>query len=230
MTTEEIRVIFDKYNRLIFRGELKPLPIVPSRAKGFLAALKYERKRQWWGKTTYGNARMFVSEEIRKLKTESEVEDVIIHEMIHYYILSKGLRDASPHGATFRRLMDEINKTFGRSITVSHKLSAEETRLRREEKQQRVRRHCFCIVHFKDGQQAIVVAAETKVLRFWSEIDRRPDVENYAWYVSTNPFFNRFPHVITLKFYLISQTELNENLSDALRLSRHGYEIKADKR
>ncbi len=229
MTTENIRAIFDKFNQLVFKGELPPLPIVPSRARGFLAALKYEKKRNWWGTTTCGNARMFVSGEILKLKTESEVEDVVIHEMIHYYIMRKGLRDNSPHGPVFRRLMNEINDRFDRHITISHKLSAEETRRRCEEKQQKIRRHCFCVVRFRDSRLAVCVAAETRLSRFWKEIAASSEIESYSWYVSKNPFFNRYPHAVTLKFYLISPEELEEQLADALRLKRCGDEIKACK-
>jgi len=40
---------------------------------------------------------------------EREVEDTILHEMIHYYILSNQMQDTSAHGEIFMRMMKDIN-------------------------------------------------------------------------------------------------------------------------
>ncbi len=219
MPTSNIPLIFDRFNSLIFGGELKPVPIVPSRARTFLAAMKFERKRNLFGKVAYSNVRMVVSGQIQTLKTEKEVEDVIIHEMIHYYILSKGLKDDAPHGKIFRRMMEDINQKFGRNITVSHKLAKEEAAKRQDERRNRIRKHIFCIVRFRDGQLAIIVVAETRLADFIRAIRRMPNVKDSEWYVSTDTFFNRYPHSKTLKFYVITQAELDEHLKNSIRLA-----------
>lgn len=52
--------------------------------------------------------------------SECELEDTIIHEMIHYYIGVHQWRDTSAHGRLFRQMMNDINERFGRQVTVSH--------------------------------------------------------------------------------------------------------------
>ncbi len=227
MITNDIQKIFDRFNSLIFGGELKPVPIVPSRARTFLAAVKFERKRNLFGKVTYSNVRMVVSGQILTLKTEQEVEDVIIHEMIHYYILSKEWKDDAPHGTVFRRMMDEINLKFARNISVSHKLGKEETAKKQEERRNRIRKHVFCVARFRDGQIGIIVVAEARIFDFWESVKSIRDMKEYAWYMSTDIFFNRYPHSKTLKFYVITQVEIDEHVNNAVRLERCGDEIRA---
>ena len=63
---------------------------------------------------------------------ERLLEDTIIHEMIHYHILSNQLQDTSAHGKLFRKMMDDINARFGRNVTISHKPTEEEREKDRE--------------------------------------------------------------------------------------------------
>jgi len=51
--------------------------------------------------------------------SERELQNVLIHEMIHYEIALSGRRDSSPHGVIFRTRMQEINSKYGWNITVS---------------------------------------------------------------------------------------------------------------
>lgn len=51
--------------------------------------------------------------------TADELEDVMVHEMIHYSIAYSGLIDTAPHGTLFRTLMADFNERFGRHITIS---------------------------------------------------------------------------------------------------------------
>lgn len=55
--------------------------------------------------------------------SEDEIEDTIIHEMIHYYIGYNQLEDTSAHGAIFQQVMNAINEKYGRHLSISHKSS-----------------------------------------------------------------------------------------------------------
>ena len=57
---------------------------------------------------------------------EYVMEDIILHEMIHYYIAVNQLRDTSSHGRLFRREMARINADGNRHITISYRLSKEQ--------------------------------------------------------------------------------------------------------
>ena len=54
---------------------------------------------------------------------EEEIEDTIIHEMIHYFIEVNKMEDSSAHGPLFLHMMNTINEKFGRHLTVSRKAS-----------------------------------------------------------------------------------------------------------
>ena len=49
--------------------------------------------------------------------TEEQFRDIMIHEMIHYYLLYVGLDTKCRHGKEFKRLMDDFNIRHGFNIT-----------------------------------------------------------------------------------------------------------------
>jgi predicted SprT family Zn-dependent metalloprotease len=57
---------------------------------------------------------------------EDVVQDTILHEMIHYSIAVKQIRDTSAHGKLFRAEMARINAEGNRHIRISYRLSPEQ--------------------------------------------------------------------------------------------------------
>ncbi len=110
---------FQEYNMLMFDGKLPELPIKLSRAKTSLGQLAFKRKRTWYGKVVLYDFRLRISTQFDL--PEKELEDVIIHEMIHYYIFVSKQKDKSAHGPLFRQIMKEINARYGRSVSISRK-------------------------------------------------------------------------------------------------------------
>jgi len=49
--------------------------------------------------------------------TESQFRDIMIHEMIHYYLLYVGLDTECSHGKEFRKMANEFNTKYGFNIT-----------------------------------------------------------------------------------------------------------------
>ncbi|MDO4497365.1 MAG: SprT-like domain-containing protein [Bacteroidales bacterium] len=119
-TKEYVEQKFGEYNQLMFDGQLPPLPIELGHARGYLGKLCYKKKRNFWGRTTCFDFKMRINAALDM--SESLLEDTIIHEMIHYYIGYKKLKDTSPHGQLFRAMMKDINTRFDRHITISVKL------------------------------------------------------------------------------------------------------------
>lgn len=118
-TVTYIEQKFEEFNRQIFGGKLPKIPVELSDAKTFLGQCVYKRRRKPFGKTELYDFRLRINTRIDL--PEREVEDTIIHEMIHYYIGYNQLKDASAHGPLFLSIMNEINRKFGRHLTVSHK-------------------------------------------------------------------------------------------------------------
>lgn len=57
--------------------------------------------------------------------SEREIDDTLVHEMIHQYIIQNGIHDTSAHGRTFKDYMQRVNKAFAGdlNITVRGKVS-----------------------------------------------------------------------------------------------------------
>ncbi len=207
VTTDYIRERFALFNGMMFGGRLEMPPLKVSNARSTLGQVRCKRSAQRDGTWRYGDFEFVISGRLKL--NERAIDDVIIHEMIHYYILSNRIQDTGPHGVVFRRMMDEINSRYGRNIGVRHRMTEEEhaTDSRRS-------LHMVCVVRGK-GWTGIIVAARTRVRALWDAPTHILDVTEWNWYASYDPYFNRFPHVRTLKVYKVAEEELRAHLSGA---------------
>ena len=105
----------------MFAGKLPMLPIKLSDAKTFLGVCTYKKRIGKDGKVEKYDFALRVNTRIEL--SEDEIEDTIIHEMIHYYIGYNQLEDTSAHGAIFQQVMNAINEKYGRHLSISHKSS-----------------------------------------------------------------------------------------------------------
>ena len=55
--------------------------------------------------------------------TESQFRDIMIHEMIHYYLLYMGLDNKCTHGKEFKKMCNEFNSKYGMNLSVRIDLS-----------------------------------------------------------------------------------------------------------
>lgn len=218
-TLDYIESKFHEFNALIFDGVLKPLPFKLSSARTFLGQLRYRRRRKWLGGWIYEDFQLVIS--ACKDFDERLLEDTLIHEMIHYYILFNQLQDTTAHGKLFRQMRDDINRRFGRNVTISHKVSDKE----RFEDTDR-RKHLLCVSHFRDGRVGVTLAAETRVIMLWRELSKFPEVVECRWYITYNSFFNRFRRSLKPKIYLVDKAELERKIFDATPLVMEGRTIK----
>lgn len=200
---------FDTFNRMCFDGVLPRIPIKLSRARSFVGRLQYRIVRD--------RLRRIVRKEDFILRIsicfdlpEAEVEDTLIHEMIHYFIAWKGLQDNSTHGRLFRAMMQEINAHYGRHLSISHKSSPAD--LARDT---RVREHELIVSELADGRSAVTVCARSYGAALRRAISRAPAVRSLRCYRSRDPWFNRFPRCRTPKVFPVDPAELQTHLSDA---------------
>ena len=157
VTLEYVERKFAEFNDLMFEGKLKPLPFRLSRARTFLGMVRYKRKRKLFGGWHYSDFQFVISSLYDM--PENEVEDTIIHEMIHYWIFSNQMQDNKPHGNLFCGKMEEINRRFGRHLTVTHTKTEADLSNDRE-----IRRHLICISKIKDSDTlGITIASKTKL-------------------------------------------------------------------
>jgi len=114
---------FKTFNDAYFDGALPPVPIKLGWARRSIGSLAYKKRRKWFGKVEYMDFRIRIS--ARFDLSEAELEDTLLHEMIHYEILVNQRRDTSAHGRLFRARMKELNERYGRHVTVSYRIKGQ---------------------------------------------------------------------------------------------------------
>ena len=208
LSVEYLEERFDTFNELCFGGALPRIPIKVSNARTFVGRLQYRPVRDWRGRVV--RREDFVLRISRRFDLpEAEIEDTLIHEMIHYWIALEGLQDTSTHGKLFRAKMKEINAQYGRHLTISHKTTPEEF-----DRDTRVRDHWFCVSELADGRTALTVAAQSRIARIKRAFRWSPTVRSQTWYHSTDPWFNRFPRCRTPKLFPVDAAELRQHLPE----------------
>lgn len=202
VTQEFLRSGFLRFNLLMFGGRLPEPDFVISDSKSAL------------GQFVVRNGRSEIRVTGRFEMERRQLEDVLLHEMIHYFIHWSGVIDTSAHGAAFRGLMTAINAAHGRDISISARLTASQ----REEaigKERRVR--VVCRMWLADGRCGIKVLpkAVERIREFRRVLSAAGNVTAVSFFVSDNPFFGRFPTSASLRCHVLPEDEIAENLCGA---------------
>lgn len=211
---------FDVFNRQIFANELPMLPIRIGHARTALGGLACNKKKNLFGKTQYYNFRMIISDTIDL--PQEELEDIIIHEMIHYFIAYKQIQDTSAHGKLFMKMMNDINKRFGRHICVSRRQTASEldTIYTLPPKPRYI-----CVTELADGRTGITIAPKTRIFQLWKTMPKLFKTKSCRWFYTTSPYFGRYPTCLKPKIYVVEKEELQKHLQGAVPLKNDGQTI-----
>ena len=203
---------FEEFNQQMFAGELPKIPIVLSDAKSFLGKCVYKKRMGKDGKIEYYDFKLRINTRIDL--PESEVEDTLIHEMIHYFIGFKRLEDASSHGPLFVHIMNTINEKYGRNITVTFKGTSEQREQLVDKKQ---RYHVVALVKFHDGKTGIKVLPRVvqSILRYYNTVSSAREIESVKLYMSNDVVFNRFPNSAAFKVHYVNEEEVLGHLAGA---------------
>ena len=92
-TVDFIREHFELYNRMMFGGTLTVPPIHLTNARTYMGMLTYKRRVGLFGGKRFSDFALRISR--RFDYSEAELQDTLIHEMIHYYIAVNQLKDGS---------------------------------------------------------------------------------------------------------------------------------------
>ncbi|MCM1051563.1 MAG: SprT-like domain-containing protein [Paenibacillus sp.] len=224
-TIEYIQERFDRYNSLMFGGRLPRIPVKISDAKSYLGQCVSRVATLPDGRKEHSGFELRISTRL-DLPAET-VDDTIIHEMIHYFIHYNGLPDTSAHGPIFRSIMHGINARYGRHISVSHHSTPEQ----RAESDSRPALHVIAVMTIKGlpaGHVGIKILPRTaaRVIEFHRRISSSPDVVNVSLYLHDDPFFNRYPVSVALRYHPVSHSELSPHLDTARRIEISGNTLK----
>lgn len=203
-TESFVKERFDRFNGLIFEGKLPDIPLVITNAASYLGMFCYKTRKPVFGKRRHYDLLIRIS--ARLDLPESEIEDTVIHEMIHCWILLNGIRDTARHGKVFRSMMSDINSKYGRHITVSHRATKEQ---REAALDKRPRRRVVAILRFKDGREGVkcLPCMEARVKAYDRAFRRTGKIAEIEYYTVSDPWFNRFP---TSSAFNVIFTDINE--------------------
>lgn len=197
LTIDYLRQAFDHYNDLIFEGKLPVPKLKWSRAKTRLGQMACKRKISW-GRTKYYDFTISVSNYYKL--TKEDIDDVLIHEMIHYSIAYTGLKDTSAHGVVFRAMMDKINRSFGRHITISVR-----TRNLQARSAQQPKDYLILALKMKDGKYFLSSVNPSAAGKLAISLARTREIAHYAWYQSQDEYFHNMPRVRSLRGRQVSK-------------------------
>lgn len=102
---------FKKYNNIIFNNEL---PIIPIKLGRSLKAAGYYKYKFDRFTQNIISSEIVISKAFNK--SRKDIIDVLVHEMLHYYITYKNLPDTSSHGVLWKKLAADINRKYGLNI------------------------------------------------------------------------------------------------------------------
>ena len=209
LTIDYLRQAFEHYNDLIFEGKLPVPKLKWSRAKTRLGQMACKRKTSW-GRIKYYDFTISISNYYKL--TKEEIDDVLIHEMIHYSIAYTGLKDTSAHGIVFRGMMDKINRTFNRHITISVR-----TRNLQARSVQQPKDYLILALKMKDGKYFLSSVNPSAAGKLAISLARAREIAHYAWYQSQDEYFRSMPRVRSLRGRQVS-TEVYETMIKKMKL------------
>lgn len=201
---------FNRFNREIFGGKLPSVDLAVSKARTYMGNLQWRVRTNPDG--TPGKYAYKLRLSSAYDRTENELEDTVIHEMIHLYISYFNIADTAPHGVIFRGMMNEINTRFNRHIRVSHRGVA----ARMAEGQPR-KYHVVAVVIFRDGRKGFKVLpkVETTIRRYCSRCLSVDEVSSVSLYLTDSCFFSRYPNSGSLKYHTVGHNILEDALKGA---------------
>lgn len=206
---------FEEFNQQMFADKL-PKPVFElSNAKTFLGLCVSQKRELANGYIELYNFRLRFN---TRIDLEEELmEDIIIHEMIHYFIGFNKLEDTSTHGVVFKHIMNNINEKYGRHLNISHKVSSIE-----QEQYTSNKRiwHVVAIVQFNNGNIGIKVLPriEPKIIDFCKILDKEKNIIEYSLYLTDEPYFNNFPNSTALRINIVDKDIVSKHITKAKRL------------
>ncbi|WP_288293074.1 SprT-like domain-containing protein [uncultured Porphyromonas sp.] len=184
-----IKYWFDKFNHQYFQGSLPQPGFTISPTRRQMGGFSYAAEKR--GSTTIYTEQRIQLTNFYKL-TEREYQNILLHEMVHYYIHFHQIKDTSAHGKVFRSLIDQLNNEYGWEVTITEK-AAMETYPTYEA-------YAVLLLENKErGEYYATVVSRNYLGRIQHQVEKEPSLIHHGWYVTEDPYFATFPKVRTLR-------------------------------
>lgn len=118
------------------------------------------------------------------------LDSLLVHEMIHQYLIQNKLGEKRPHGKTFKEMMDKINSAFPGQLNIQVKSSNPNVS---KIGSGPINHTLLMIVKEKFGYCCVI---HPKKIAKFNDIARtlknRKQIKNYSWAQSNDCYFNNF--------------------------------------
>lgn len=161
ITINEIKRLFNEWNVKAFNNEL-PLPSFElMQTKRMLGQFKWQKI----GCDKIGYTIRISTFYDRPL---SSYIDTIVHEMLHYYIKYKGIKDTSSHGREWKTMANRLSRKFGLTITRTNPAGGGvcDAVLEKYANKKIAKFEYVFLCKMKDGRYGAAVAPSAKVYKF----------------------------------------------------------------
>lgn len=189
-----LRERFDFFNKKIFSPQLPDVQLKISNGKRSLGSFRHPRVRP----ASDARAIALCSISLSNVydRDQAELEDVIIHEMIHYCVWLNRVNETA-HGPEFRRLMNTINTHYGRNIKITENLPEE---VKATDTRKKI--HYVVTATMPDGNIAFACVAKSAIRTINQVLIQKGLAPE--WYVTLDPWFNNYPTIRTPKLFKIT--------------------------
>ena len=132
--------------------------------------------------------------------TERQAQNILLHEMIHFYIAFKNIKDKSAHGPVFKRLMNQLNQEFGWELTVSVNTKDYKTNeTASSAKAKKIKERLILAIEQSDGTCFLSVVNPRYAFKIQNELKQTTLNLKYSWYKSSDERFSHFSTVRSLR-------------------------------
>ena len=187
---------FDRFNKEFFQSKLPRPRFVINKARGQEGSFHFKRTR-------FGEIyNLTITLSVYYEKDDHAMKNVLLHEMIHYYITYCGIKDTGPHGVVFKKMMNDINAK-GHEITVS-------TRHTAQTKAMFPMRSCVVMaVIGKTFGYGLSVVNPRVAYKIGRALAHNKDIEKVRFFISKDEFFRTFPTVRTPRAHKVTKEEFD---------------------
>lgn len=206
LTVEHLKEWFAEFNTAYFGGGLPEPRLEVSNSRTMLGQFRCRRQKRWpFGRPRSTGFTIKVSAFYDT--SEREYMNTLLHEMIHYHIAFRGIKDTSPHGKVFREIMERLNRDHGWNIGISARTRGWTVAGRNMRSS-----YDILVVRTTDGRRLVAVANPAYKERLDTMAARSAAVDSHVWYTSGDAFFASFPRVRSLRGRVVTERELTEKI------------------
>ncbi len=180
-----VKKVYEEYNQKCFGGILPTPEYRISNTKRIWGNVRWWHKHDEKGEIIAQSIGLSITK--RYDTTEDRMIDIILHEMIHIYIIAAKIPITAMHGSEFIKVMNDINEKYGRHVEARKGILWEELN------SDTVREpHYLCYLEFSDGRTGVLAFSVKCVKKLKDFISRTPDIIKHEFWYTDDPFFNRF--------------------------------------